>query len=198
MEAADERRAGCAAPADRRAVVCWACAAETRRTLRPCRGGSPVGNSGLSALCCSAASWNHTALLLISGGRTTMGGPGHAAGAPGGSRAGVRQGQWGVRRGRRLRRAGGGGRQVVPCSIHRKPGDRLEDIACPMSPEDVNAPKPMQVIKGGHPTPPSQAHSSGLRTGRRFVVRESGVTFPCAGSTPCGSAAGRRQDHVHV
>lgn len=38
--------------------------------------------------------------------------------------------------------------QVVPCSIYRKPGDRLEDIFCPMSPEDADAPKPMQVTKG--------------------------------------------------
>mmetsp|Transcript_1335 Transcript_1335/g.3985 ORF Transcript_1335/g.3985 Transcript_1335/m.3985 type:complete len:711 (+) Transcript_1335:270-2402(+) len=40
------------------------------------------------------------------------------------------------------------GFEVVPCSIYRKPGDRLEDIFCPMSPEDADAPKPMQVTKG--------------------------------------------------
>jgi hypothetical protein len=40
------------------------------------------------------------------------------------------------------------GFEVVPCSIHRNPGARLEDIPCPMSPDDPDAPKPMEVTKG--------------------------------------------------
>lgn len=40
------------------------------------------------------------------------------------------------------------GFEVVPCSIHRNPGSRLEDIPCPMSPDDPDAPKPMEVTKG--------------------------------------------------
>jgi transmembrane 9 superfamily protein 2/4 len=40
------------------------------------------------------------------------------------------------------------GFEVVPCSIHRNPGGRLEDIPCPMSPDDPDAPKPMEVTKG--------------------------------------------------
>jgi hypothetical protein len=44
------------------------------------------------------------------------------------------------------------GFEVVPCSIHRNPGARLEDIPCPMSPDDPDAPKPMEVVKGAHMT----------------------------------------------
>jgi len=40
------------------------------------------------------------------------------------------------------------GFEVVPCSIHRNPGGRIEDIPCPMSPDDPDAPKPMEVTKG--------------------------------------------------
>ena len=44
------------------------------------------------------------------------------------------------------------GFEVVPCSIHRNPGARLDDIPCPMSPDDPDAPKPMEVVKGAHMT----------------------------------------------
>lgn len=41
------------------------------------------------------------------------------------------------------------GFEVVACSIFRKPGEaRLQDIPCPMSPEDPDAPKPMEVTTG--------------------------------------------------
>ena len=51
------------------------------------------------------------------------------------------------------------GFEVVPCSIHRNPGARLEDIPCPMSPDDPDAPKPMEVVKGAHVSSVAERHS---------------------------------------
>lgn len=40
------------------------------------------------------------------------------------------------------------GFEVVACSIHREAGKRLEDIPCPQSPEDPDAPRPQEVTTG--------------------------------------------------
>ena len=45
------------------------------------------------------------------------------------------------------------GFEVVACSIFRRPGARLDEIPCPVSPEDPDAPLPMEV-KEGAPLPP--------------------------------------------
>jgi hypothetical protein len=50
------------------------------------------------------------------------------------------------------------GFEVVACSIARKPGTKLEDIPCPMSPEDADAPKPM-LVKEGAGRRPSDANT---------------------------------------
>ena len=42
------------------------------------------------------------------------------------------------------------GFEVVACSISRTVGRRLDDIPCPVSPEDPDAPTPMEVKEGAH------------------------------------------------
>ena len=52
------------------------------------------------------------------------------------------------------------GFEVVACSIFRRPGAaRLDDIPCPVSPEDPDAPSPMEVKEGAPRCPLQCCHA---------------------------------------
>ncbi len=66
------------------------------------------------------------------------------------------------------------GFEVVACSIFRKPGAaRLDDIPCPVSPEDPDAPSPMEVKEGALRSPCLAAAALASRpcSGRRCACQ---------------------------
>ena len=48
------------------------------------------------------------------------------------------------------------GFEVVACSIERQAGQPIQNIPCPQTPDEPNAPKPQEVTKGEARTPLGQ------------------------------------------
>jgi len=80
------------------------------------------------------------------------------------------------------------GFEVVACSIFRRPGAaRLDDIPCPVSPEDPDAPSPMEVKEGALRCPPHRCCACQRRV--------SSISCPAArcllaGGAPYGEVCG--------
>ena len=94
------------------------------------------------------------------------------------------------------------GFEVVACSISRRPGAaRLDDIPCPVSPEDPDAPTPMEVKEGAHRLPPP-LFAAVLDAGPdRCGPLGKKVSPSCAGASHCASPDVQRllmwQDALH-